>query len=102
MTPVDYSSPGSSVLGIAQARIPEWVAISFPRGLPNPEIEPVAPPLTGGFFTTEPPGELCLQVTVIAHTQISWAAGIGHLMQRANSLEKTLMLEKIEGKRRRE
>ena len=25
----------------------------------------------------------------------------GHLMQRANSLEKTLMLRKIEGKRRR-
>ena len=25
----------------------------------------------------------------------------GHLMQRANSLEKTLMLENIEGKRRR-
>ena len=26
----------------------------------------------------------------------------GHLMQRTNSLEKTLMMEKIEGKRRRE
>ena len=26
---------------------------------------------------------------------------VGHLMQRTNSLEKTLMLEKIEGKRRR-
>ena len=26
----------------------------------------------------------------------------GHLMQRADSLEKTLMLEKIEGKRRRQ
>ena len=26
----------------------------------------------------------------------------GHLMQRADSLEKTLLLEKIEGKRRRE
>ena len=26
---------------------------------------------------------------------------LGHLMQRANSLEKTLMLKKIEGKRRR-
>ena len=25
----------------------------------------------------------------------------GHLMQKANSLEKTLMLEKIEGRRRR-
>ena len=27
---------------------------------------------------------------------------VGHLRQRANSLEKTLMLEKIEGRRRRE
>ena len=29
------------------------------------------------------------------------AEHFGHLMQRANSLEKTLMLGKIEGKRRR-
>ena len=27
--PMDCSPPGSSVLGIFQARIPEWVAISF-------------------------------------------------------------------------
>ena len=27
---------------------------------------------------------------------------VGHLMQRANSLEKTLMLQKTEGRRRRE
>ena len=27
---------------------------------------------------------------------------LGHLMQRADSLEKTLMLDKIEGRRRRE
>ena len=30
--PVDYSPPGSSVHGILQARILEWVAISFSRG----------------------------------------------------------------------
>ena len=30
--PVDCSPPGSSVEGIAQARILEWVAISFSRG----------------------------------------------------------------------
>ena len=30
--PVDYSLQGSSVHGISQAGIPEWVAISFPRG----------------------------------------------------------------------
>ena len=30
--PVDCSLPGSSVHGIFQARIQEWVAISFSRG----------------------------------------------------------------------
>ena len=30
--PMDYSPPGSSVYGISQARILEWVAISFSRG----------------------------------------------------------------------
>ena len=30
--PMDYSPPGSSVHGIVQARILEWVAISFSRG----------------------------------------------------------------------
>ena len=30
--PIDYSPPGSSLLGIFQARILEWVAIPFSRG----------------------------------------------------------------------
>ena len=30
--PMDHSPPGSSVLGILQARVLEWVAISFSRG----------------------------------------------------------------------
>ena len=37
--PTDYSPPGSSVCGISQARILEWVAISSfpsPGDLPNP------------------------------------------------------------------
>ena len=29
--PMDYSLPGSSVLGILQARILEWISISFSR-----------------------------------------------------------------------
>ena len=28
--PKDYSPPGSSVYGISQARVLEWVAIAFP------------------------------------------------------------------------
>jgi len=40
---VDYSLPGSSVHGILQARILEWVAISFSKskgGIKNEECVP--------------------------------------------------------------
>ena len=40
---MDGSPSGSSVHGIFQARILEWVAISFPRDLPNPGIKPTFP-----------------------------------------------------------
>ena len=43
-----------------QARIVEWVAISYLKGLPNPGTEPaclVAPALAGRFFTTSLPGK---------------------------------------------
>ena len=36
VTPVDCSPPGSSVHGILQARILEWVASSFSRGSSRP------------------------------------------------------------------
>ena len=45
-------------MGILQARILEWVAISYSSDLPNPGIEPMSlasPPLAGGLFTTVPP-----------------------------------------------
>ena len=35
--PMDCSPPGSSVLGILQARIPEWVAVPFSRGSSGPK-----------------------------------------------------------------
>ena len=41
--PMDCSPPGFSVHRILQARIPEWVAMSSSRNLPNPGIEPVSP-----------------------------------------------------------
>ena len=51
---MDCSPPGSSVLGILQTRILEWIAISSLRDLPNPGTEPMSPAspaLPGGFFT---------------------------------------------------
>ena len=51
---VGCSLLGFSVHGISQARILEWVAIPFPRRLPDSGTEPTSPTLAGGFFTTEP------------------------------------------------
>ncbi|CAI9173085.1 unnamed protein product [Rangifer tarandus platyrhynchus] len=51
--PTNCSPPGSSVHGISQARILEWVAILMQAHLPDPGIKPsspVSPALAGRFF----------------------------------------------------
>jgi len=53
--PIDCSPPGSSVHGILQARILEWIACPPAGHLPNPVIEPtslMSPALAGGFFSS--------------------------------------------------
>ena len=42
-----FKLPGFSVHGIFQARILEWVVISYSRGSSQPRIEPVSPELGG-------------------------------------------------------
>ena len=51
--PVECSPPGSSVHGLSQARIQEWVALSSPEDIPHPGIEPeslTSPALAGRVF----------------------------------------------------
>ena len=55
--PMECSSPGYSVHRISQAKILEWVAISFSRGSSHREIKLMSPALAGGFFTAKPPGK---------------------------------------------
>ena len=55
--PMDCSPSVSSVHGISQARILEWVAISFSRGSSQPRGQTHVSCLAGRFFTTEPPGK---------------------------------------------
>ena len=43
--PMDCNLPGSSVHGIVQARILEWIAIFSPGDLPDAGIEPESPTL---------------------------------------------------------
>ncbi|MES6266278.1 hypothetical protein U6R57_12305, partial [Cutibacterium acnes] len=50
--PMDCSPPGSSVHGILQARILEWVAISFSRGSSQPRDQTQVSHIAGGFFTS--------------------------------------------------
>ena len=54
---MECSPPGSSVHGIFQARILEWVAVSYSRDLPDKGIKPAPLSLAGGFLTTVPPGK---------------------------------------------
>ena len=49
--PMDCSPPGSSVCGIFQARILEWVAMPFPRGSSQSKDQTWISCIEGGFFT---------------------------------------------------
>ena len=56
-SPMDGSSPGSSVLGILQARILERVAMPSSRGSSRPRDWTCISCFAAWFFTTEPPGK---------------------------------------------
>ena len=62
--PMDCSPPGSSVHGILQAGILEWVAISSSRRPSDPGIEPGSSAFQADSLPCEPPGKplLCLWV----------------------------------------
>ena len=55
--PMNSSPPGSSVHGISQARIPEWVAISFSKRSSAYRVEPVSPALQADSLPTELSGK---------------------------------------------
>ena len=55
---IDCSPPNSSIHGILQARILDWVAILFPGDLPDPGMEPTSPTLQADSLLPGP-GKLC-------------------------------------------
>jgi len=62
--PMDCSPLGSSVHWISQARILEWVVISFSRGSSPPRGRIHVFSLLRRFFTTESPGRPIVAVTL--------------------------------------
>ena len=82
--PMVCSSPGSSVHGILQARILEWLLCPSPGDLPNPGIEPIplaSSTLQAGSLPTEALGKPighqgdCKKLPV-SHTHLTW--GLEH------------------------
>ena len=60
LRPHNCSPPGSSVHGILQATILEWLPLPTPGALPNPGVKPVSlasPILASGFITIAPTGK---------------------------------------------
>ena len=54
---MDYNLPGSLLHGILQARILEWVAISFSRGSSQLTNQTRSPTWQADFLSSEPPGK---------------------------------------------
>ena len=72
--PVDCSLPGSSIHGIFQARVLEWVAISFSRGSSQPRDQSRVFCIAGRRFTvlatraSATPGEFRGQRSLVAYS----------------------------------
>ena len=60
--PMDCRLPSSSVHGILQARILEWLPCPPPGDLPNPQIKPRSPSLQADSLPSEPPGMVWTEV----------------------------------------
>ena len=102
-TPMDCSPPGSCVHGISQARIPEWAAISFPRGIDAFELWCRRWLLRVSWNTRGQISRSYRKSTLNTHGEDwhwSWNATTLATFG-ADSLEKTLILGKIKGRRRR-
>ena len=77
--PMDCNPPGSSVYGILQARILEWVAFPFSRGSSWPRGWPRFPVLQEDSLLSEPAGKArshMLQLKIPCTTAKTWPSQI--------------------------
>ena len=65
--PTDCSLPGSSVYGILQARILEWIAIPFSRGSSQPRDRTLVSCIAGRFFNIWATEKPCILFHTVNH-----------------------------------
>ena len=71
--PTDYSLPGSSVHGILQVRILEWIAISFSRGSSRPKDQTLVSCIAGRFFPVSCNKRLLWYSSYYSHSTEEWS-----------------------------
>ena len=82
------SLSGTSVHGILQARILEWVAIPFSRGSSQPRDQTQVSCISGRFFTIWPPGKpICNGLNSYFSKEDMWVAD-KHMKAHSTSLGK--------------
>ena len=86
--PIDGSPPGSSVPGSLQARIPEWVAISFSNACMHPKSLQSCPTLCDAMDSS-PPGSSIHRI--LQARILGWVAIFIGKSQRLNEGEDTLI-----------
>ena len=82
--PMDPSPACSSVHGILQARILEWVAMPSSRGSSRPRDRTLVSCIAGRFFTTQQlllfqlfsKCEGCMSASVMCHSALSWTVAL--------------------------
>ena len=79
--PMDCSLPGSSVHGILQARILEWVAIPFSRESSHSGIKPGSPTLQADSLPSEPKGRLSICISDFSAYKLHTWRLSGHLIR---------------------
>ena len=82
---MDCSPPGSSVHGLLQTRILEWVAISFSRGSSSPRNQTCISALASGLFT-EPPRKPIRNNVRVQFLLVLLVFGMSRSLFSANSL----------------
>ena len=75
--PMYCTPPGFSVHEILQARIPEWVSISFSRGSSRPRDQAWVSYIADGFFTVWATRESCEWLRVFSFIKIyNWSCSL--------------------------
>ena len=88
---MDYSLPGSSVHGILQARILEWVAISYSRASSQLRDQTRVSCIAGRFFTIWATREkVSFKVSEIRRDRVS-IINTGHYEERTGALIKGIL-----------